>query len=481
MSVPEQLAKLFKKIDEHKLKFIENLSEAVAFQSVSAWPQKRPECVKMINWTAEKLRNLGATVELKDIGTQKISADQEIPLTPVLFGHIKSGGALTNKKLKTILVYCHLDVQPALKEDGWNSEPFILTEVEGKLYGRGSSDDKGPALGWLHAIQCYRELNIELPINIKFIFEGMEESGSVGLDRLLENEKEGFLKDVDFVVITDSRWLGPTKPCITYGLRGVCYFFIEVECASKDLHSGSFGGSVPEAMTDLIYLFNQLVTRDGEILIPNIYKDVASLTEKERTMYEKIEFDIEKYRKEVGCNKLIYNEKEDILMHRWRQPSLSIHGIHGAFSEPGSKTVIPGSVTGKFSIRTVPNQEANTVEKYVVDYLNQKWKEYGSPNKMKVYMSHSGPNWTENPDHPQYRAAAKVTKYVYGVEPDLIREGSTVPVTFMLQEATGKNVLILPIGSSDDGAHADNEKINIRNYIEGTKLLAAYIHEVGQL
>lgn len=135
-----------------------------------------------------------------------------------------------------------------------------MTERNGKLYGRGSSDDKGPVLGWINAVEGYQKLGMAVPVNIKFIFEGMEESGSEGLDELLFARKDWF-KDVDYVCISDNYWLGTTQPCVTYGLRGICYFGLEVECASKDLHSGVFGGTVHEAMTDLIHLMGTLVDK----------------------------------------------------------------------------------------------------------------------------------------------------------------------------------------------------------------------------
>lgn len=145
---------------------------------------------------------------------------------------------------KTVCVYGHLDVQPALAEDGWDTEPFVLTEKDSKLYGRGSTDDKGPVLCWIHAIEAYQNLGIELPVNIKFIFEGMEESASEGLETLLFARKDTFLADVDYVCISDNYWLDTDKPSITYGLRGICYFFVEIECAARDMHSGVFGGNV---------------------------------------------------------------------------------------------------------------------------------------------------------------------------------------------------------------------------------------------
>lgn len=168
-------------------------------------------------------------------------------------------------------------------------------------------------------------------------------------------------------------------------------FSLEVECAAKDLHSGVFGGTVHEAMTDLIYLMGLLVDKNGKIQIPNIYNEVAAMLPNEREMYDKITFDVDAYRADVGCSKLMHNEdKTQLLMHRWRYPSLSLHGIEGAFYEPGQKTVIPRKVIGKFSIRAVPDQEPVQIEKYVCDYLNSKWAEYGSPNKMKVFMAHGG-------------------------------------------------------------------------------------------
>lgn len=146
---------------------------------------------------------------------------------------------------------------------------------------------------------------------------------------------------------------------------------------------------------------------------------------------------------------------------------MSIHGIEGAFSEAGAKTVIPAKVIGKFSIRTVPNQDPDHIAECVIKYVNEKWAERGSPNKMVVKMLSAGKSWTEDPNHPHYEAAKKAIKYVFNVEPDMTREGGSIPVTLTLQEATGKNVILIPVGACDDGAHSQNEKIDIYNYIEG--------------
>ncbi|KAM7344403.1 uncharacterized protein ACRADG_011139 [Cochliomyia hominivorax] len=476
-SLLSSLEQLFEFIDKNKKRYIDTLKTAVAIQSVSAWPEKREEINRMAQWTEEKLQKLGAETTLNDIGKQTLPSGEEIDLPKVLLAAIGK-----DPTKKTILVYGHLDVQPAFKDDGWNTEPFELTEKNNKLYGRGSTDDKGPLLCWIHAIEAYQKLNIDLPVNIKFVLEGMEENGSKGLKEYLLKIKENFLNNIDYVCISDNYWLGKTKPCLTYGLRGMIYYTVEVECAQKDLHSGVYGGTVHEAMPDLCWLLGTLVDTDTNILIPGIGRDVAPLQDNEFELYEHIDFNVEEYKKEIGANSLPHNEnKTQLLMHRWRYPSLSIHGIEGAFSESGAKTVIPAKVIGKFSIRLVPNQDPVHVTECVVKYLKEKWAERGSINKMIVKELFSAKPWSEDPNHPHYTAARRAVKHVYNVEPDMTREGGSIPITLSLQEVTGKNVILVPVGAGDDGAHSQNEKINISNYIEGTKLLGAYMYEVGKL
>ncbi|XP_042240828.1 cytosolic non-specific dipeptidase-like isoform X3 [Homarus americanus] len=477
MAVPDNLTKIFKYVDDNKTRFIDVLREAVAIESVSAWPHKRGEIQKQMEWAKTRLEALGAKCQLHDIGLQTQPNGSKIPLPPVLFGQLG-----TDPKKKTLCVYGHLDVQPALLEDGWSTEPFVLTEKNGKLYGRGSSDDKGPVIGWIHAVEAYQKTGQTVPVNIKFVFEGMEESGSEGLEDLLKAQKDKFLAGTDYVCISDNYWLGKSKPCITYGLRGICYFCIEIECCTKDLHSGVFGGTVHEAMADLVYLMNTLLDNKGNIQIPGIMDEVVPVTAEEEKLYKNIDFDVEDYRNDLGHGRLVHGkDKIKTLMARWRNPSLSLHGIEGAFSEPGAKTVIPKRVIGKFSIRIVPNQTPESVSKVTIDYLNKQWQKRNSPNKMKAYLNHSGNHWVTDPGHPHIQAGKRAIYMAYGVDPDMTRDGCSIPIILTMQEVTGKNVMLLPMGACDDGAHSQNEKIDIRNYIEGTKLLAAYIHEVAQL
>ncbi|XP_064635437.1 cytosolic non-specific dipeptidase-like [Lineus longissimus] len=470
------LKKIFEYIEGNQDLYVQRLADAVAIQSVSSWPEKRPEIVRQVKEVAKQIESLGGRVELCDVGMQDLPDGTKIPLPPVILGQLGN-----DPSKKTVCIYGHLDVQPAKKSDGWDTEPFVLTEIDGKMYGRGSTDDKGPVLAWLNCIEAHQKLNIDIPINIKFCFEGMEEHGSEGLDDLLFARKDTFLKDVDYVCISDNYWLGKTKPCITYGLRGICYFFCEVECAAMDLHSGVFGGTVHEALGDLIALMGSLVDSKGKILVPGVYDSVKELSEAEAKLYEVIDFDMEDYRKDIGAPKLIHDKKEHVLQHRWRYPSLSLHGIEGAFSDVGAKTVIPKKVNGKFSVRIVPDQNPAEIERLVKQHLEKVFKERGSPNKLHVEMGHGGKPWVSDFDHPHYLAGRRAVKTVFGVDPDLTREGGSIPVTLTLQEATGKNVMLLPMGQSDDGAHSQNEKFARNNYIKGTKLLAAYFHEISQL
>ncbi|GAA5843892.1 hypothetical protein JCM3766R1_005955 [Sporobolomyces carnicolor] len=462
-------------IEDNADKLISRLREAVEIPSVSGEASYRPHVHKMGEWLQGELVKLGAEVKPVNLGKQTLDG-QEVDLPPVLLGKYGS-----DPKKKNILIYGHYDVQPALLSDGWDHEPFTLTEDKetGRLYGRGSSDDKGPILAWLNFIDSCKATNTELPSNLVMCFEGMEESGSEGLEELVVREASGWFKDVDAVCISDNYWLGTESPCLTYGLRGLAYFSVNVSGPRADLHSGVFGALVHEPMTDLFALFSKLVTPQGEILIPGINEKVAPLTEEERKLYEAINVTVEDLEKNVGAKTLIHDNKVDALMGRMRYPSLSIHGIEGAFSAPGAKTVIPASVKGKFSIRLVPDLTPDEVNVIVEKYLQDEFAKLGSKNTLKVEAHHGGKPWMASIDHWNFRAAHKATETVYGKTPDYTREGGSIPITLTFAEALNKNVMLLPLGRGDDGAHSTNEKLDRSNFINGSILLGEYLHEVA--
>ncbi|KAK5641500.1 hypothetical protein RI129_010047 [Pyrocoelia pectoralis] len=476
MTVPGVLNVLFKYVDENKSRYIENLREAVAIRSISSLEEWRDETIKMVNWTADRLRKLGFQVSLENIGMQVLSNGTKLQLPPVLLATLGN-----DPKKKTVCIYGHLDVQQATIGDGWDTDPFELVERNGKVYGRGSADDKGPVLSCLHAVEAFQKINADLPVNVKFIFEAMEESGSIGLGELIAREKDRFFQNVDYICVCDGSSLGKDVPCIVYGLRGFCFFYLTVECASQDLHSGIHGGAVCEAMTDLVYLLDSLVDKDGKLLITDIYKDVIPLQPEEETIYAKIDFNVEDYSRTVNATKLLHNDKVKLLLNTWRYPSLSIHGIEGAHSESGEKSVIPAKVTGKFSIRLVENQKVEDVQASVIKYLHKKLEERGRATKIKVSIGGSGAAWKENPNHPHYSAAMRAITSVYKIDADLIRAGGSMSVITTLQQITGKNIINLALSSGDDNTHSQNEKMNIENYMNGTKVIAAYLYEVSQL
>ncbi len=430
----------------------------------------------MSEFLVHELQTLGAHVESRPLGLQP--GKKSLHLPPVIVARYGS-----SPSKRTILLYGHYDVQPALKEDGWATEPFTLSiDSKDRMYGRGSTDDKGPVLGWLNAIQAHREASIELPVNLLMCFEGMEEYGSEGLDDFIEKEAKpgGFFEKADAVCISDNYWLGTEKPCLTYGLRGCNYYSISIHGPGQDLHSGIFGGAAQEPMTDLTRILAKLVDTDGKIQIPGINEMVAGLTEDEKGLYGGISYTMENLHESLGSTTGIFSDKESTLMARWRYPSLSIHGIEGAFSAPGAKTVIPAKVIGKFSIRTVPDMSSAAVDAAVFAYIKSEFAKLHSKNTLDVALLHSGNWWVASPKHWNYTAAGRAVESVFGVPPDLTREGGSIPVTLTFEKATGRNVLLLPMGSSTDAAHSVNEKLDRRNYVEGTKLLGAYLHFVAE-
>ena len=465
-----QLEAYFHKVETLKKDFVERLRNAVEIPSISGADESRAQVVEMAHFLQAEMKKLGfEDIQTKDLGYQKPGLE----LPPIVLGRY---GNDNNKK--TVLVYGHYDVQPASKEDGWNTEPFKFFYDEKKdiLYGRGSTDDKGPVVGWLNVIEAHRQLGWELPVNLVVCFEGMEESGSEGLDKLVQKEASLYFKTVDTVCISDNYWLGTKKPVLTYGLRGVSYYEIQVDGPSADLHSGLFGGIVAEPMTDLIKIMSQLVDSQGNILIPGIDKMIAPVTDKEESLYDDVDFSVEELNAATGSKTSIYQNKKDILMHRWRFPSLSLHGIEGAFSGAGAKTVIPAKVIGKFSIRTVPDIDARKLDECVFTYVEKKFAELKSPNELKVSLVHDGDYWVSDPLNASFSAASKATQDVWKVQPDFTREGGSIPITLTFEKELKTDVLLLPMGRGDDGAHSIYEKIDVSNYINGVKTLGAFLH-----
>ncbi|KAL4071809.1 hypothetical protein J3A83DRAFT_4358217 [Scleroderma citrinum] len=466
-------------IDQNADSFIERLRQAVQIKSISSDARCRQDVIKMGNYLNDQLVSLGVTTRLVDLGTHEMQG-QTLPLPPAILGRLGE-----DKNKRTVLIYGHYDVQPALRSDGWNTDPFelVIDTERGRLIGRGSTDDKGPIMGWLNVLQAHQSLGLDLPVNVRFCFEGMEENGSEGLDEMILHEvkkgKDGFFDGVDCVCISDNYWLNTRTPALTYGLRGIAYFSINITGPGQDLHSGLFGRMVHEPMTDLVKLMSRLVDNDGRILIPGVDEMVPPPTPEELALYERMDYTTDDVEVAAGGPIALSDDKATVLMGRMRHSSLSLHGIEGAFSEVGCKTVIPSKVGGKFSIRLVPPQTPENVIPLVNAYLESEFAKLNSKNKMTVEYLHGGKPWVADVKHWNFEAAKRAVEAIYKKTPDYTREGGSIPVTLTFAEALGVNVLLLPMGRADDGAHSTNEKLDCSNFIEGTKVLGTYLYEVA--
>ena len=377
----------------------------------------------MTTFLQNQLTQLKASVSRYELGDQP-ETDPVLKLPDVIIAKYPTTYDSTKK---TILVYGHYDVQP--EGEGWTRDPWTLEEKDGKLYGRGSTDDKGPVLAWLNALEAYQRANVDVPVNLIFCFEGMEESGSIGFASFVRTNRDIF-NNVDAACISDNYWLTTKRPCLTYGLRGINYFTINISQkplpghTPVPLHSGMFGGTVCEPMSELVILLSKLVDSTGKILIPGINELVDDLSSSEMTEYENIDFTMKDFNEIIGSEAAIYDDPTQILMHRWRYPSLTIHGISGADSTTNQTTAIYPSVTGKFSIRTVPSMDGETVSKLVIAYVEKEFNKLQSKNVCSVQQfGESAPYWLGTRDDANFQAGKAATNRVYGTFPDLTREG----------------------------------------------------------
>ncbi|KLO05284.1 CNDP dipeptidase [Schizopora paradoxa] len=476
--------------DDNALNFVKRLANGVHIKSVSGDPTLRNDVFKMTDFLEGELQGVGCTVTRKPLGEQIIDGKPSgLYLPDVLFASIGN-----DSTKKTILIYGHYDVQPAAKEDGWKTDdPFVLdynAQNPGELIGRGSTDDKGPVIGWINVLEAHKKLNLPLPVNLKFCFEGMEESGSEGLDDLIKNEATSgtFFRNVDAVCITDSYWLNTRTPVLTYGLRGIIYYNLTISGLAFDLHSGAFGGMVHEPLTDLFAIMSNLVAPDGTILIPGVNELVPAPTPDEIKLYEDMDYSMQDFKNSVGDESAgdmsvnaVTQNTVSLLLKRMRFPSLSLHGIIGASSGVESKTVIPAEVTGKFSLRLVQDQTPANVDPLVQDYVCKLHKSLNTGNTYRLTNVGDGLPWLEDYHHWNYEAAEKATIAIYNKKPDYNREGGSIPIALTFSDQIGKNVLLLPMGRGDDGEHSVNEKIDFANYIGGTKLFGAYLYEIADL
>ncbi|KAJ8903492.1 hypothetical protein NDN08_004598 [Rhodosorus marinus] len=462
-------------LEQGERELVGHLREAVAIESVSNDPERYPECVMMSKYLVERIQALGGQAKARsDTGTTDGPGGSRVPVSPIILATFGNDASK-----KTVCAYGHYDVMPAALSEGWDSPPFVLEETEELFHGRGTSDDKGPTLCWLAVIDAYNKAGVEMPVNLKLCFEGREEAGSDGLEELigLEMRSEGFFHDVDFIVISDSGSLG-AKPCVTYGLRGIAEFEFSVSGPADNLHSGVYGGVAREPMTDLIKVLSSLTDEKGNLDVPDLNAMVAPVSEEERRLYEDIEFDPvawAKASKIPGVNGEM--TKENVLMRKWRFPTLSVHGIKA--SSDYKATCIPATCTARFSIRTVPKMEPKAVERAVEKHLKDAFDTLDSCNQFTIDDVLVSDCFLGDVNDNNYSAARRANKAVYGSEPEFIREGGSVPIAISLANITRKSVCLLPICGPADNIHGPNESMLKKNLFQGAKVMAAYLVEIA--
>jgi succinyl-diaminopimelate desuccinylase len=426
--------------------------------SVSADPNCKGEMQKAADWLAQKFRKLGFTAEIiPTSGHPLVFAESPpIPSAP------------------TVLVYGHYDVQPAEPLEKWTNPPFDPTKRDGKLIARGASDDKGQVFSHILSAEAVLQTVGKLPINLKYLVEGEEEIGSAGLSQFLLTDAAKKLKS-DCIVISDGSQFGPGVPAINYGLRGLAYFEVRLQGPNRDLHSGSFGGSVTNPANALAKMLTGLINEKGQIQVPGFYDDVVPLTDRERKQFADLPFDEKTYFKNVGVDGAFGEEGYTALERRWARPTFDICGLWSGYQGEGSKTVLPAQAGAKISFRLVPNQ---TPEKVAVG-LKKKLEELCPPGiKMEFIEHHGGNGVLVSLDSPYIEAAARAIEYAFGRRPVFTREGGSIPIVAKFAEHLKVDTLLMGWGQEDDNAHSPNEKFSLADYHKAIKASAKLWEEL---
>ena len=445
-------------VESNKDRYLSELKGLLAIPSVSTNPENSEDIRRCAGWMAD---------HMKTIGLQNV----EIFPTP---GHpIVYGDWLKAPGKPTVLLYGHYDVQPPEPLDLWTSPPFEATIRDGNLFARGASDDKGQVFIHLKSLEAYLHNGGDLPINIKLLIEGEEEIGSDNLEAFVREKKE--LLKSDLVLISDSSMFAKGVPSICYGLRGLAYMQIDLVGPNKDLHSGSFGGTVHNPIQALSEIIAQLHDRNGKVTIPGFYTGVLPLTKKERNAYKKLPWSDRKYAKELGVEKL-YGEKGFTTLERvWARPTLECNGIWGGFTGEGAKTVLPSKASAKISMRLVPNQSSAKAAK-----LFEKHVRKIAPKSVKVTIRnlHGGEPAITPIDGPGVQAAVSALEKGFGKKPLYQREGGAIPIVVQFKELLGIDTVLLGFGLPDENAHAPDEFINLDNFFGGIRTSLHFFNEL---
>ncbi|MBH30988.1 MAG: peptidase M20 [Candidatus Marinimicrobia bacterium] len=445
--------------EENSGRFLQELKELVAIPSVSSDSNHLGDMKVCADFVEGAISSIGFD-RVQMVETKK---------HPIVYGEWLGAPGAT-----TVLLYGHYDVQPVDPLELWETPPFEASERDGRLYGRGTVDDKGQFYLHLKAMESWMRSAGSLPVNMKVIIEGEEEVGSESLEPFLDENREMLAADV--AVISDTSMIKKGWPSITYGLRGIAYFQIGLKGPSQDLHSGIFGGAVKNPIHALIEIIGQLKDKNGRIAIPGVYDDVVELTSEERRVMAELPFEEELFLDEVGAPKLSWEDGYTPLESLWCRPALDVNGIWGGFSGEGSKTVIPSEAHAKVSIRLVPNQEPDIVGNLLETYV----QEIVPPEvEVTIQRMHGGRPFLGDLSNPAFSAAGRALEKGFGAKAVYIREGGSIPFVRNMTETLDLPCLLLGFGLPGENAHAPNEWIDLENYALGTQSAIHLYHELS--
>jgi acetylornithine deacetylase/succinyl-diaminopimelate desuccinylase-like protein len=445
----------------HAAERLASYKDFLRIPSISTLPEHADDCRRAAEWIGDDLRR---------IGFEHVSVERT-PGHPIVYGDwLHAPGA------QTVLVYCHYDVQPVDPLDLWESPPFEPAVVDGRIVGRGSSDDKGQLHMHLRAAEALLRARDALPVNLKVVFEGEEESSSAHLDGWLEANRDRVAADV--AVISDTALFEGEIPAITIGLRGMMYAQIDVVGTAVDLHSGGFGGVVENPANALAAIIASFKDPDGRIAIAGFYDDVVDLTDEDRARFADLPFDEDAYRAHVGVPALVGERGFTALERRGARPTLDVNGMWSGFQGEGSKTIIPAHAHAKVSCRLVPDQDPDRIFELFRAHVER----MASPGvRTSVeYLGGGRPSLTPV-NNPVTQAAARALEATFGRPPVYVREGGSIPVCASFEETLGEPVVLLGFAPSDGHAHAPNEYMDLGSYETGIRTIVRLWDEIATL
>jgi len=436
-------------VDDNRDRFLDELLEFLSIPSISTDPEMADEVERCAEWLRDHFEQIGMpTAEIHETDGHPIVYSEYTPYE--------------DEDVPTILLYAHYDVQPPDPLDEWDSPPFEPTIRDEKIFARGATDDKGQFFCHVKGLEAHLAERGELPCNVKVLVEGEEEVGSVNLAPWVGDHTDKLACDA--VVISDSPMFKPGLPSITYGLRGLAYFEIDVEGPDHDLHSGLYGGAVANPINVLSDMIGQLHDDDGRIAIPGFYDDVQPVTDAEREAFADLPFDEDEFLASVGAERLSGEAGYTTLERRWVRPTLDCNGIWGGYTEEGAKTVLPAEASAKISCRLVPDQDPDDI----VDKAEQFLRDI-APDSVRVNVEphHGGQPVVSDRDTPTMHAAKRALKRSWNEEAVFTRGGGTIPVVPIFADKLDAQAVLMGYGLDDDRLHSPNEKFNLENFHRG--------------